>query len=163
MIVCCAVIYIFINRLIRFLLIDDWPGVHMIVEERLKRAIALRKDDVFVRADFARFGSSAQVSRALRQLVTAGTLVKLGIGVFAKAKPSALSGQPIPLRPIEVLVPVALQKLGVKVKAGRAARAYNAGGTEQVPAGIVLDTGRRRITRKLGFGERYVSYENHNA
>jgi hypothetical protein len=83
--------------------------------------------------------------------------------VFAKAKPSSLSGKPIPVRPIEVLAPVALQKLGVKVKAGCAARAYNAGGTQQIPAGIVLDTGRRRITRKLGFGGRYVSYENHSA
>lgn len=135
----------------------------MVIEERLKRAIALRKDDVFVRADFARFGSSAQVSRALRQLVASGALVKLGVGVFAKAKPSSLSGKPIPVRPIEVLAPLALQKLGVKVKAGRAATAYNAGSTQQLPAGIVLDTGRRRISRKLGFGERYVSYENHNA
>ena len=135
----------------------------MVIEERLKRAIALRRDDVFVRSDFAHFGSSAQVSRALRQLVANGALVKLGIGVFAKAKPSAFSGKPIPIRPIEILAPVALQKLGVKVKAGRAARAYNAGSTQQIPAGIILDTGRRRITRKLGFGERYVSYENHNA
>lgn len=134
----------------------------MIIEERLKRAIALRKDDVFVRADFAQFGSSAQVSRVLRQLVANGALVKLGVGVFAKAKPSSLSGKPIPVRPIEVLAPVALQKLGVKVKAGRAALAYNTGSTQQIPAGIVLDTGRRRISRKLGFGERYVSYENHN-
>lgn len=135
----------------------------MVIEERLKRAIALRKDDVFVRADFVQFGSSAQVSRALRQLVASGALVKLGIGVFAKAKPSSLSGKPIPVRPIEVLAPVALQKLGVKVKAGHAASAYNDGHTQQLPTGIVFDTGRRRISRKLGFGDRYVSYENHNA
>src|ERR1700758_94726 len=135
----------------------------MIIEDRLKRAIALRKDDVFVRADFAHFGSAAQVSRALRHLVNTGALVKLGVGVFAKAKASTLSGKPIPVRPLEVLAPVALQKLGVKVKAGRAARAYNAGTSQQLPAGIILDTGRRRITRKLGFGERFVSYENNHS
>lgn len=133
----------------------------MVIEGRLKRAIALRRDDVFVRSDFAHFGSSAQVSRALRRFVASGVLVKLGVGVFAKAKTSELSGKPIPIRPIEVLAPAALQKLGVKVKPSRTVRAYSTGNTQQIPAGIVLDTGGRRISRKLGFEERYVSYENH--
>ncbi|MCV4188841.1 hypothetical protein [Pseudomonas aeruginosa] len=52
----------------------------MITEERLKRAIALRKDNVFLRSEFARFGSPAQLSRALRQLIAEGVLVKLGFG-----------------------------------------------------------------------------------
>jgi hypothetical protein len=134
----------------------------MVIEDRLKRAIALRRDDVFIRSDFAHFGSSAQVCRALRQLVANGALVKLGVGVFAKAKPSGLSGKPIPVRSIEVLAPAALQKLGVKVKPSRAVQAYNADNAEQIPVGLVLDTGRRRITRKLGFGEHYVSYERYN-
>ena len=85
------------------------------------------------------------------------------MGVFAKAKPSVLTGKPIPIRPLEVLAPLVLQKLGVKSPAGRAAREYNAGDTLQLPAGIVLDTGSRRINRKLGFGGRYVTYENHCA
>lgn len=133
----------------------------MIIEQRLKRAIALRKDDVFVRSEFARFGSPAQVSRALRQLVDEGVLVRLGLGVFAKAKPSAMTGKPIPIRPLEVLAPLALKKLGVTVKPARATREYNAEASQQLAAGIVLDTGRRRVTRKLGFGKQTVAYENH--
>lgn len=126
----------------------------------MKRAIALRHDDVFVRSDFAHFGSSAQVSRALRQLVASGVLIKLGVGVFAKAKPGEPLDKPIPVRPIEVLAPAALQKLGVKVKSLQAVRVNNADSTQQNSAGIVLDTGSRRITRKLGFGQRYVSYKS---
>lgn len=135
----------------------------MVTEDRLKRAIALRQDEVFLRSEFARFASPAQLSRALRHLIELGILVKLGLGVYAKAKPSVLSGKPIPVQPLEVLAPLVLQKLGVKVSAGQAVRDYNAGLSQQLGAGIVLDTGRRRITRKLGFGERYVSYENHHA
>lgn len=131
----------------------------MVIEERIKRAIALRRDDVFVRSDFAHFGSAAQISRVLRQLVASGALVKLGVGVFAKAKPNAL-GEPAPVQPIEVLAPAALSKLGVKVKPGEAFQA-SVGNVQQLQAGVVLDTGRRRISRKLSFGERYVSYENH--
>lgn len=69
----------------------------MHLEGRLRISIAQRTDDVFLRTDFAGFGSEAQVSRALRHLVEAGVLVKLGVGVYAKAKRSALSGQPIPI------------------------------------------------------------------
>jgi hypothetical protein len=135
----------------------------MLIEDRLKKAIALRKDDVFLRSEFAHFGSSAQLSRALRHLLEIGTLVKLGVGVYAKAKPSALSGKPIPVKPLEVLAPLALQKLGVKVSACQTVLDYNSGLSTQLAAGIVVDTGRRRISRKLSFGERSVSYENHYA
>ncbi|WP_437884438.1 S-adenosylhomocysteine hydrolase [Pseudomonas sp. LRF_L74] len=135
----------------------------MVVEERLKRAIALRKDDVFLRSEFARFGSPAQLSRALRQLIAEGVLVKLGLGVFAKAKPSALTGNPIPAQPLVVLAPLVLQKLGVKVKTSRLVGDYNSGTSQQLAAGIVLDIGCRRITRKLGFGKQTVAYESHHA
>ena len=135
----------------------------MIIEERIRRSIALRKDDVFLRSEFSKFGSPAQVSRALRHLVAVGVLVRLGVGVFAKAKTSVLTGKPIPIRPLEVLAPLALQKLGVKITAGRALREYNANDSLQLPAGVVFDTGSRRIIRKLGFGGRYVVYENHHA
>ena len=132
----------------------------MDTESRIKRAIALRKDDVFIRAEFARFGSPAQVSRSLRRLVEAGRLVKLGLGIYAKAKPSVLSGQPIPLRPVDSLIPLALKKLGVCVSPPQAVRDYNEGRSTQIPVGLVLNTGRRRISRKLGFGSRFVKYEN---
>ena len=135
----------------------------MNIEERMKRAITQRRDDVFVRYEFSRFGSEAQVSRALRDFVSAGTLVKLGVGVYAKAKPSVLSGKAIPVKPVDVLAPIALQKLGVSVSPSKLAQAYNAGQTTQIPAGTVLNTGGRRISRKLGFGERYVRYETNIA
>lgn len=131
----------------------------MILEERLKRSIALRPDDVFIRAELACFGSQAQVSRALRRLIIKGYLVKLGVGVYAKAKISVLSGNPIPIKPIDVLAPIALRKLGVKLFPTQATKEYNEGKTSQIPAGTVLNTGGRRITRKIGFGKRSVSYE----
>lgn len=131
----------------------------MILEERLKRSIALRSDEVFIRAEFAYFGSEAQVSRALRRLVNKGYLVKLGVGIYAKAKISKLSGNPIPIKPIDILAPVALRKLGVKLFPSKATQEYNEGKTTQIPSGIVFNTGDRLITRKIGFGKRTVSYE----
>jgi hypothetical protein len=134
--------------------------MEMDTENRIKRAVALRKDNVFTRAEFAQYGSPAQVGRCLRRLVEDGRLVKLGLGVYAKTKPSILSGQPIPVTPVDYLIPQALKKLGVRVFPSRAMREYNERKTTQVPAGLVVNTGRRRISRKLGFGKRFVAYEN---
>ncbi len=131
----------------------------MNITDRIKRSVSNRRDDVFVRADFESFGSPAQISRALHELQAQGVLVKLGFGVYAKAKASVLSGKPIPARPLEVLAPAALQKLGVTTGAARLTRAYNSGRSTQIPSGVVLNIGKRRIVRKLGFNGKLVQYE----
>lgn len=132
----------------------------MTVEQRIRQSISEYRDEVYVRSDFARFGSPAQVSRALAQLIKEGRLVRLGVGVFAKAKMSVLTGNPIPVRPVESLAPAILKKLGISVGPCRLTEAYNSGQTTQLPAGIVVSTGSRRISRKIGFGGRYIEYEN---
>ena len=86
--------------------------------------------------------------------------MRLGVGLYAKAKRSVLSGQPIPARPLEVLAPMALTRLGVELLEPSRTRDYNAGRTTQVPTGIVVNTGRRRITRKIGFNGKFVEYEH---
>ena len=131
----------------------------MKVVDRIRRAVANRKADVFVRADFVSCGSRAQVGRALIELQCIGALVKLGLGVYAKAKPSVLSGKPIPIKPLEVLAPEALKKFGVQVGESRQMREYNSGGSTQVPTGVVFNVGKRRIQRKLGFNGKFVQYE----
>ena len=114
----------------------------------------------FCATDFARFGSEAQISRALRKLVDEGLIVKLGIGVYARAKRSVLSGKPIPVEPVEILAGEALMKMGVELLPSKEVERYNRGETSQVPAAMRLNTGNRRITRKLGFGKKTVQYEN---
>lgn len=74
---------------------------------------------MFLCSEFDQFGSPAQVGRALRQLTDGGTLIRLGVGVYAKAKPSVLTGKPIPVRPLEVLAPQVLSKLGIEVLPSR--------------------------------------------
>lgn len=95
----------------------------------------------------------------LNALLQQGVLVRIGVGVYAKAKPSVLSGNPIPVEPLEVLAPIALRKLGVQVHSPQRSRDYNSGLTTQVPTGLVVNVGGRRITRKLGFNGKFVEYE----
>lgn len=131
----------------------------MNILDRIKRSVVNRGDAVFLRAEFERFGSPAQVGRALSQLTQGGALVRIGLGVYAKAKPSVLTGQPIPARPLEVLAPEVLKKLGITVMPSRLTQDYNAGRSTQLPSGIVLNTGKRRIVRKLSFNGKAVQYE----
>ncbi|BEH48885.1 hypothetical protein NQH47_19610 [Burkholderia pseudomallei] len=50
----------------------------MILRDKLRKALGRKKANVFLRADFEKLGSDAQLSRALRNLVDEGAVVKIG-------------------------------------------------------------------------------------
>ena len=130
------------------------------LKERMLRSLALRKGEVLMRADFERMGSPSQISRVLKELMADGKIVRLGYGTYAKARPSSLSGKPVPRVSLEELAQEALEKLDVPVQLGRAQRAYVEGRTTQIPVRTTFDTGSRRITRKITVGISTVRYEN---
>lgn len=130
------------------------------MRERLRRSVAARQGEVVLRRDLLDLGSASQVSRGLKQLVEDGKLVRIGMGVYAKATPSRLSGQPAPRQPLEVLAAETLDRLGIAWKQGKAQRLYNAGLTTQVPWRTTFDTSPLRVTRRLQVGKGVVEYEN---
>ncbi|MXW41373.1 MAG: S-adenosylhomocysteine hydrolase [Synechococcus sp. SB0668_bin_15] len=132
----------------------------MTMRARLRRSIAARQGEVVLRRDVRGLGSASQVSRGLRQLVEDGKLVRIGMGVYAKATPSRLSGQPAPRQTLEVLAAETFDRLGIAWQQGKAQRLYNAGLTTQVPWRTTFDTSPRRIRRRLQVGKGVVEYEN---
>lgn len=131
----------------------------MNITNRIRRSVRARPETLFRPADFAGFGSTASVKRALQALTAAGVLVRLGVGIYAKAKPSVLTGEPIPAQPVEVLGPLALTMLGVDVRPSRLTERYNSGAMTQIPAGVVVNIGQQRVTRKIGFNGKFLRYE----
>jgi len=131
----------------------------MTMRERLRRSIAARQGEVVLRRDLRNLGSVSQVDRGLRQLVEDGKLVRIGMGVYAKATPSRLSGQPAPRQALDVLAAETLDRLGIDWRQGKAQRLYNAGRTTQMPWRITFDTSPRRIKRELRVGKGVVEYE----
>src|SRR6185437_13840435 len=129
------------------------------IKDRIARSIGRSTAEVFLRGDFREIGSYSEIGKALAALRREGKLIRLGYGVYAKARPGSLSGRPVPRQPLESLAREALDKLGVPAEPGRAAREYLAGST-QIPMAVSFDTGRRRITRRLRVGAREVRYEN---
>jgi len=129
------------------------------IDERVARSVGRSTAEVFLRSDFEQIGSYAQVGKALNSLTRRGRLFRLGYGIYAKARTNPLTNQPMPRKPLESLALEALNKLGIPVKLGRAAREYLAGST-QVPTRISYDTGSRRVSRKLRVGREEVMFEN---
>jgi Family of unknown function (DUF6088) len=102
---------------------------------------------------------TTSVNRSLKALCCEGVLVRLGVGIYAKAKFSAISGKPIPVQPLEVLGPQALVKCGVRIQESVQTFKYNAGLSSQVPVGVVVNVGRQRVSRKIGFNGKFLKYE----
>ena len=130
------------------------------IKNRMLRSVALRKGEVVLREDFKNMGSPSQISRGLKELLTAGRLIRLGYGVYAKARPSSISGKPVPRAPLEVLARETLGRLKVDTQLGQAQAAYARGDTTQIPMKTTFNTGQRRISRKITVGSRSVQYEN---
>lgn len=128
------------------------------LEYKIRKRISLMRGKVFVREDFADLGGYDQVGRALRSLIKKGTIVKIGYGLYVKAKASSITGETIPQAPLPILAREALVKLGIQTAPSRAEEAYNSGRSTQVPTGRVIAI-EGRFHRKIGYNGAYVSYE----
>jgi hypothetical protein len=124
------------------------------LREKMEARLARRKGDaVFLTREFTDLGGEDQVLRALRGLVRDGRLVRLGYGVYGRAIPSRLSGQPILYGPngFAGAAREALTKLGVPWEPGTAEQAYNEGRSTQIPVNPVVRV-KGRFARKLRYG-----------
>ncbi len=126
---------------------------------RVATRIRRKHQLVFLRKDFSDLGGYDQIGRILRELARAGQLVKIGYGLYAKAKTSALTGGIVPAAPLPVLAKEALERLGVTIAPSRLAQAYNAGKTTQVPTGRLIAV-KGRVSRKIAFAGAAISYES---
>ena len=113
---------------------------------------------VVLRQDIEDLGSTRQVSRALEALVDLGEIVKLGYGIYAKPKKSAITGDRYLPGGFLAVCREALTRLGIMWHASDAELEYNLGKTQQVPANpsTKLDT---RFRRKLSYRGMEMRFE----
>lgn len=132
----------------------------MKLADRLQRAIKRRPGNVICRSEITTLGSATQLTDALNILMKRGIIVRIGLGIYAKTRKSSVTGAQVPAGSLETLAAEALEKMGVLFRLGRAAAAYNSGATTQLPGSFVVDTGNRRISRKIEVGGRRLVYQN---
>jgi len=119
------------------------------LKSKISTKISRSKREVFLRSDFENLAAYDQVGRALRQLAVEGFLLKIGYGLYAKARPNRITGKPMLSAEggFSQVAEEALSRLGVKWQPSKTVQAYQAGST-QIPANaevIVLDRFNRRI------------------
>lgn len=129
------------------------------IKLNVENAIDESEAFVFTSTDFLGVADRIRISNALRSLCLDGKLIRISIGMYAKAEISELSGKPyIPVAPMEIALE-AMSKLGVEARLGSSYREYNEGRSTQVPAAAVVDVGKSRIKRKIKLGQRELLYE----
>lgn len=114
---------------------------------------------VVLRQDIAPLGSQRQVSRIFKALVEDGQLIKLGHGIYVKARLSSRLGRPVICSGFTNACLEVLARLNVKWEPSQAIKDYNEGKTQQVPARFEIRL-RSRFRRKLAYGNRTLRIES---
>ena len=122
------------------------------VESRIRDKVRKSRRMVFLRDDFTALAGYDQVGRALRHLEARGRLVRVGQGLYAKARKNRITGQPMLTAPggFEQVAKEALNRLNVKWEPASEEKAYQAGST-QIPARVVVKV-RGPFQRRIAFG-----------
>lgn len=121
---------------------------------RIADRIARAKRDVFLTRDFTTLSDEDQVIRALRRLTVDRVLLRIGKGVYAKARVSQLSGRAVLSNPggFQAVAEQALSRLGVQWEPTDAQQAFAQGTSTQIPVNSVVKI-KGRFARKLQYGK----------
>ena len=126
---------------------------------RIRDKIRKSRRMVFLRDDFAALGGYDQVGRVLRQLEVQGRLVRIGKGLYAKARPNRITGKPMLAAPggFDQAAKEALNRLGVQWEPASAEKAYQAGRTH-IPARVVVRV-KGPFHRQIAYGKYRLGIE----
>jgi hypothetical protein len=130
------------------------------LRDKIESRINNRQEDVFLSREFYDLGGQDQVLRSLRYLVRDGKLIKIGYGIYCKAKISCLTGKPMIYCPDGFIGASrqALNKLGVQWSPSDAEIAYNEHRSTQIPINNVLKI-KGRFSRKLQYKNKELVIE----
>jgi len=125
----------------------------MTIKARMQSRLKRSKRYVFTRNDFNDLAGYDQIGRVLRELVNEGQLLKVGYGVYTKARKNAITGKVMPAAPggSAAVVIETLERLKVDYRLVGASDAYNSGKTTQIPASMQIKTSPR-FKRTLSVG-----------
>jgi hypothetical protein len=112
-----------------------------------------------MRSDFFSLGSQSQVSRALASLVTDGALFRVSKGAYAKTRINQFTGKPSPAGTLEMIAAELFHRLDIELSPSALVEEYNSGRSTQIPMIATVNTGKRRITRKVTVGNTSLVYE----
>lgn len=121
------------------------------IKSRIATKIRRSRKEVFKRSDFRKIANYDQAGRALRELTNERVLIKIGYGLYAKARINRITGKQMLTAPggFAQVAKEALKRLNIPWSANPAAQAY-ASGSVQVPVDFqpIIDS---RFSRKIAY------------
>ena len=127
------------------------------LKDKIRYRVKMSKDTVFLLKDFDDITDRNQTGRILRELIKDKLLMKIGYGLYSKAK-TIDDSRPIPEKGLIGAGKEALKKLGVKIYPSTYETMYNNFQSTQVPTGRVIGV-KSRITRKISEGGYSLRYD----
>ncbi len=123
--------------------------IKVLIQKRLSRS----RRYVFMRADFKDIAGYDQIGRVLRDLVESGELLKVGYGVYTKARKNPITGRIMPTCPggSDAVILEALDRLDIGYSFGKSSTKYLSGESTQIPAYTQIET-PYRFKRRLSIG-----------
>lgn len=131
----------------------------MTIQDRLETRIKRAKRSVFLRSDFADIAEYDQVGRGLRNLVRDGLLLKIGYGLYVRARVNRITGALMPDNPAgnDGVLIEAMERLGVDYKFDELSLKSLSGESTQIPASVKIIPKSSRFTRKIAVGKQSVN------
>ena len=122
----------------------------VILKNEISKGLRKARRNVFVRNDFAKFGGYDQVGRVLKRLADDGQIIKLGYGVYVKARPNRFTGKPMIAAKggFDQVAKEALKRLNVKFEISEIEKSYQAGSSTQIPGNTRVQISKR-FSRKI--------------
>jgi len=130
----------------------------MTIIKKIKIRISRSKQYVFARADFDDIAGYDQVGRVLKQLMDAGELIRIGYGLYTKARKNRITGNLMPTSPAgpDGVILEAIKKLGVDYKFDEFSQRSIDGDSLQIPASFQIIT-NNRFKRKIVVNNRAIN------
>lgn len=131
----------------------------MTIQDRLETRIKRAKRSVFLRSDFADIADYDQVGRGLRNLVRDGLLLKIGYGLYVRARVNRITGTLMPDNPAgnDGVLIEAMERLGVDYQLDELSLKSLSGESTQIPASVKIIPKSSRFTRKIAVGKQRVN------
>ncbi|AWB65924.1 S-adenosylhomocysteine hydrolase [Saccharobesus litoralis] len=133
----------------------------MTIKSTISNRLSRAKQTVFMRSDFEDVGGYDQVGRVLRELVTAGKLMKIGYGLYAKARINRITGKIMPDNNAgaDGVLIEALQRLGTNYTLDDLSQLNIDGLSTQIPSQVKVKPTSSRFKRKIVIGNQGVNLD----
>lgn len=131
----------------------------MTIQSRIQTRVKRSKRSVFLRSGFKDIADYDQVDRGLRNLVRDGLLMKIGYGLYVRARVNRITGKLMPdnATGADGVVIEAMEKLDVDYQFDDLSNLNFSGDSTQIPAKVKITPKSGRFTRKIAVGTQLVN------